>query len=101
MGVTSGAGEDGKPLGGSGHRDVAVHGFLDARVREHGPDDRFGFRHDLLRGPVVDAQGGHPDPVDPDPRQQYMVPSKSAASHLAAICWSFEHGYPLHMPAPI
>lgn len=33
--------------------------------------------------------------------EQYMVSSKSAASHLAAMCWSFEHGYSLPMPAPI
>src|ERR1700676_861442 len=27
-------------------------------VREHSSDDRLGFRHDLFRRPVVDAQGG-------------------------------------------
>ena len=33
--------------------------------------------------------------------EHYMVSSKSAATHLTAMCWSFEHGYSLHVPAPI
>jgi len=33
--------------------------------------------------------------------EQYMVSSKSAAAHLAAMCWSMERGLSLHMPKPL
>lgn len=29
--------------------------------------------------------------------EQYMVSSKSAAAHLAGMCWSMERGYSLHL----
>ena len=41
-------------------------------VREHGPDDRLGFRHDLFRRPVVDAQRGEVDPVKPEPLEPLL-----------------------------
>ena len=34
----------------------AADGGRHVGFREHGPDDRLGFRHDLFRRPVVDAQ---------------------------------------------
>src|SRR2546429_8941776 len=50
---------------------AAADGGRHVGVREHGPDDRLGFRHDLFRRPVVDAQGGHVDPAEPDPLQPF------------------------------
>ena len=41
-------------------------------VRKHGPDDRLGFRHHLFGRPVVDAQGGQVDPVEPDPLEPFL-----------------------------
>jgi hypothetical protein len=36
-------------------------------LREYGADDQLGFGHDLFRCPVVEAQAGQVDPVEPDP----------------------------------
>lgn len=33
--------------------------------------------------------------------EQYMVSTKSAAAHLAAMCWSMEIGRSIHMPVPL
>lgn len=33
--------------------------------------------------------------------ERYMVSTKSAAAHLAGICWSLEVGESLHLPAPL
>src|SRR5216683_5807835 len=51
---------------------VAADGGRHVGVREHGPDDRLGFRHDLLRRPVVDAQRSQADLVEPDPLEAFL-----------------------------
>ena len=33
--------------------------------------------------------------------EQFMKSSKSAAAHLAGMCWSMERGRSLHLPAPL
>ena len=33
--------------------------------------------------------------------ERYMISTKSAAAHLAGICWSLEVGESLHLPAPL
>ena len=50
--------------GGSVHDGdaAAADGGRHVGVREHGPDDRLGLGHDLLRRPVVDAQRGERRP---------------------------------------
>src|SRR6266568_7826091 len=50
----------------------AADGGRHVGVREDGPDDRLGFGHDPLRRPVVDAQGGQVDLVEPDPLDPFL-----------------------------
>ncbi len=33
--------------------------------------------------------------------EQYMLSSKSAATHLTGMCWSMEHGYSQHLPSTL
>lgn len=33
--------------------------------------------------------------------ERYMISTKSAATHLAAMCWSLEIGYSMHLPEPL
>ena len=63
----------------------AADGGRHVGVREHGPDDRLGFRHDLFRRPVVDAQGGQVDPVEPDPLEPFLPRLREPVPGLGAV----------------
>ena len=54
-------------------------------VREHGPDDRLGLRHDLFRRPVVDAQRRQVDVVEPDPREPFLPRLGEPVPGLGAV----------------
>ena len=63
----------------------AADGGRHVGVRERGPDDRLGFGHDLLRRPVVDAQRGQVDPVEPDPLEPLLPRLGEAVPGLGAV----------------
>ena len=63
----------------------AADGGRHVGVREHGPDDRLGFRHDLFRRPVVDVQGGQADPVEPDPLKPFLPRLREPVPGLGAV----------------
>jgi hypothetical protein len=54
-------------------------------VRQYGSDDRLGFGHDMLRRPVVDAQGGQVDPVEPDPLEPFLPRLREPVPGLGAV----------------
>ena len=64
---------------------AAADGGRHVGVREHGPDDRLGLGHDLLRRPVVDAQGGQVDPVEPDPLEPFLPRLGEPVPGLGAV----------------
>ena len=64
---------------------AAADGGRHVGVREHGPDDRLGLRHDLFRRPVVDAQGGQVDPVEPDPLEPFLPRLGEPVPGLGAV----------------
>ena len=63
----------------------AADGGRHVGVREHGPDDRLGFRHDLFRRPVVDAQGSQADPVEPDPLEPFLPRLREPVPGLGTV----------------
>jgi hypothetical protein len=54
-------------------------------VREHGPDDRLSFRHDLFRRPVVDTQRSEVDLVEPDPLEPFRPRLHEPVPGLGAV----------------
>ena len=64
---------------------AATDGDRHIGVREHGPDDRLGFRHDLLRRPVVDAQRGQVDGAEPDPLEPFLPGLREPVPGLRAV----------------
>src|SRR6185369_14277001 len=64
---------------------AAADGGRHVGVREYGPDDRLGLRHDLLRRPVVDAQGGQGDPVEPDPLEPLLPRLREPVPGLGTV----------------
>jgi len=54
-------------------------------VRQNGPDDRLGLGHDLGRRPIVDAEGGHGDPVEADPFEALRPRLGEAVPGLGAV----------------
>jgi energy-coupling factor transporter ATP-binding protein EcfA2 len=64
---------------------AAADGDRHVGVREHGPDDRLGFRHDLFRRPVVDAQGSQADLAGPDPLEPFPPRLGEAVPGLGAV----------------
>jgi hypothetical protein len=80
--------EDRAQLGGrsvdNGHT-AATDGDRHIGVREHGSDHRLGFRHDFLRGPVVDAQRGQVDVAEPDPLEPFLPGLREPVPGLGAV----------------
>ena len=54
-------------------------------AREHGPDDRLRFCHDLFRRPVVDAQRGQGDVAEPDVLEAFLPRLVEPVPGLGAV----------------
>src|SRR5580704_10842420 len=63
----------------------AADGGRHVCVREHPPDDRLGLRHDLFWRPVVDAQRGEADLVEPDPLEPFRPRLRESVPGLGAV----------------